>query len=121
MPEAEGLKPALHCRPQDVGGVITVACLPGKAVYRDNNQPKRAWVGGVVVSKARKASDIELQVFPCEFESCFGVLFPYYGPSLPFSNSNAYSVSICVGSMEFSVRLSQGLQLEDCLGSQKKT
>lgn len=85
MPEAEGLKPVLHCRPQDVGGVIAVACLPGKAAYRENNQPKGARVGGVVVSKARKTSDIELQeVFSCEFESCFGVLFPHYGPSLPF-------------------------------------
>lgn len=100
---------------------MAVACLPGKAAYRENNQSKRVRVGGVVVSKARKASDIELQeVFSCEFESCFGVLFPHYGPSLPLSNSNAYSVSTCVGSKEFSLRLLQGLQLEDCLGSQKK-
>ena len=43
--------------------------------------------------------DAEFGVFPDNFQSCFGSVFPCYAPFPMFWNSNVYHVPLYVGSM----------------------
>ena len=65
--------------------------LPRKAAGQAWNQLERK--KGVAVNKAERGAgeyfdikygDAECGVFPIEFLSCFGLVFPHYAPFLPF-------------------------------------
>ena len=89
-------------------GCRIVGYLPRKAANREWNQPNRKKY--IAINKVKwswrseelfdiRHGDAEFGVFPDNFQSCFGPVFPHYASVPKFWNDKVYPVPLYVGSM----------------------
>lgn len=82
LSKAMKMKPGFCWKLQDVGGTKAVGCLPGRATYRERNQPESSqqnWKGRAI---RHRAAGFCVCFAGCP--SCFGPVFPHYAPIPPF-------------------------------------
>jgi len=123
--EAVKVKPVLPWRSQDGIDARAVGYLLRNADHREWNRPKRKKCVGVHELKGDgdlKCLDIrhgvaEFGVCPAGFQTCFGPVFPHYGPLPIFLDWKCVTCTIvCWKYMIcFRLRYYRGLQLRDCM------